>query len=724
MNGERGHMNGLVVRGADARLIVTEDAQPQDDASSWLKQAIGVLRCRWRLAALAAAITFAAVVVAGLLLVPRSQYAEATLVIHPVGDNLAEPVQQQSALPPDTSAIDTEVEILRSPAVALSVIKNLRLYKDPEFGGSPNAQPTDAVMRAVMGAFEGASRIRRIGLTYVVQVGFLASSADKARTIADAIVNAYMTRKMDEKLEMVARANRDLGSTLGALREQSLQAQARVEDYEGKYNLVGDNGTSLMESELSALNQQIADAQANAAEKNARLSAALSQAKDGSGGSDVGATLASNTIGALRQREADASATLTQLQTEFRPDYPAVQKATAQLNDIRRQLGMETARILSSLRADASVASRREASLLDSRQQVANTLASNNRARAGLLTLQQDADTAKKIYETYLTRASEVTAARSLQVVDATVESRAIALPGSFLTSWRFLGFIAAALAIVSGMAAVMFSEAWNHRIRSWKDVTRETGAPLAVALPDVTTLGITDDAISHFTNSPLMAGAEAFRTLRAYLSISAQQAKVIAVTSAVPGEGKTFTSVRLARAFAATGARVMLLDADIRRASASEYFAKSNFGMADVVEKSIPLEQALVKDAESGIWFLKASATREISGDVFGNDRIDAFLAKLSTQFDKVVIDTSPILGFADARILASKADCVLHVIHWDRTPVSMVHGAMEILRQSNARIAGIVLNKVNVKQQAYYGFADGSAYYHYYGTAYASPA
>jgi polysaccharide biosynthesis transport protein len=716
-------MNGLVLRGSGPRLIVAENEVQQRDGLPWLRHAVGVLRCRWRLAATVAAMTLGVVAIIGLLM-PHTQYAEATLVIHPVSDNLAEPVQQPSSLPPDTSAIDTEVEILRSPAVALSVVKNLRLYKDPEFGGSPKARPTDALMRTVMSAVEAGSRIRRIGLTYVVQVGFLASSAEKAKWIADGIVNAYMARKMDEKLEAVARANHDLGSTLGALREQALQAQAHVEDYEAKYNLVGDNGTSLMESELSALNQQIADAQADAAEKNARLGSALAQARDGSGGSDVGATLASNTIGALRQREADASATLSQLQTEFRPDYPAVQKATAQLDDIRRQLSLETSRILSSLRADAQVASRRESSLLTSRQQIASVLASNNRARAGLLTLQQDADTAKKIYETYLTRASEVSAARSLQEVDATVESRAISVPGSFLTSWRFIGAVAALLAILAALTAVMLSETWNRRIRSWTDVTRETGAPLAATLPDVTSLRQIENPASHFANHPQTIGAEAFRNLRAFLAISAQHAKIVAVTSSVPGEGKTFTSVRLARAMAATGSRVMLLDADIRRASASRYFEKPTFGMAEVVEKSIPLDQALVRDPESGVWFLKGAATREISGDIFGSNRIDAFLAKLSTQFDKVVIDTSPILGFADARILASKADCVLHVVHWDKTPTSMIHGAMEILRQSNARLAGIVLNKVDLRQQARYGFADASGYYHYYGSSYAQPA
>jgi polysaccharide biosynthesis transport protein len=94
--------------------------------------------------------------------------------------------------------------------------------------------------------------------------------------------------------------------------------------------------------------------------------------------------------------------------------------------------------------------------------------------------------------------------------------------------------------------------------------------------------------------------------------------------------------------------------------------------------------------------------------------------LAKLSDQFDHIVIDTPPVLGFADARILAAKAGRVLLLIRWNKTPASVVNAAMEVLRLCNARVTGVVLNKVDVQQQAVYGFADGSDYYHHYGSAY----
>jgi len=167
-------------------------------------------------------------------------------------------------------------------------------------------------------------------------------------------------------------------------------------------------------------------------------------------------------------------------------------------------------------------------------------------------------------------------------------------------------------------------------------------------------------------------------------------------------------------------GSQVVLLDCDLRRASASKFFAKPKFGIAEIVTQSIPTDEALIHDSKSEIWFLAGSATKNISGDVFSDDRIDDLLKELARKFDKIIIDTPPLLGFAEARILASKADCVLHVIRWDNTPASTVHAAVRILRQSNARLAGAVLNRVNMKRQAQYGYADGSDYYHHYGAAY----
>ena len=225
----------------------------------------------------------------------------------------------------------------------------------------------------------------------------------------------------------------------------------------------------------------------------------------------------------------------------------------------------------------------------------------------------------------------------------------------------------------------------------------------------------------THIADKPLTAFAESLRSLRAFIVLSPRaRTKTIAVTSSVPGEGKTLVSTCLARTLAAAGSKVVLLDCDLRNASASRLFNKSEFGIAEIFTNSVPVEQALTYDTNTGVWFLPGSTTDVKTGDIFCYDKLDALLRRLSEQFDHVIIDTSPLLGFADARILAAKADGVVFVVRWNETSVSLVRAATEILRQCGAKTVGAVLNKVNVKQQARFGFADGSDYYHRYGSAY----
>jgi len=714
-------VNGLVLNGQNG---LPTESWPDRNGPRHLpamRYAIGIARSKWKLGAGVAAAAFLLIVIGGILM-PHGRYAQALLVIHPIAQNLAQPTDQQAVLPPDTSAIDTEVEVLRSPSVAETMVRKLKLYQDPEFGGQANAQPSDALVKKVVSAVEARSTIRRIGLTYAVQVGFTASTYDKAQRIANGLSQAYLQRKLDEKLANVSQANRDLGSTLGDLRQQALDAESRVEQYKAANHLLGSEASASTETELSGLDQRISDARADSAAKMALLAAAVEQSKSGAGTADLNAQGGTGTVGALRQKEAELSATLAQLETEFQSDYPLVQKTKAELDAIRVHIRSETNRIVSGLRSEAAAAARKEESLMASRKQTEDLLASNNKARVGLLTLEQSAQSSKKIYETYLTRASEVAVARSLQRVDASVESKAMPMASSVFSDPKIVLLMAILAAMIAATMAIALSEMWSSRVRSWNDVVRVTGMPLAGFLPDV---GPSDvgDPTRHIANQPLTAFAEAFRNLRAYLTLSAKpgHAKVIAVTSAVPGEGKTLVSACLARTLAASGLRVVLLDCDLRKASASKLFARPRFGVVEVVSNSVPIERALAFDSAMGIWYLSGHSKDSKIADLFSTERIEELLQTLAQRFDRIIIDTPPLLGFADARLFAAKADQVLYVIQWNKTSASTVHAAVEILRQCCGRGPAAVLNRVDVKQQARYGFADGSDYYHHYGAAYA---
>jgi capsular exopolysaccharide synthesis family protein len=315
-----------------------------------------------------------------------------------------------------------------------------------------------------------------------------------------------------------------------------------------------------------------------------------------------------------------------------------------------------------------------------------------------------------------------MTAQRGLQQVDATVESHAIAQANPAYKSLRFVAMVAAIIAAIGGILAVLLSEMWTPRIRSADDVWRATSLPIAGLLPQVQILREPGNAAREIVDNPLTMVAEAFRNLGAYLSTSSRfgRSKIIAITSSVPGEGKTMSSLCLARTLAATGSRVVLLDCDVRRAGASQFFPKATFGIAEIFDQDIPMERALMVDSKTGLCFLAGSVGPEVPTNLFTGNQIDQLLETLGKKFDRIVIDTPPLLGFADTRLLVSKSDLVLHVVQWNKTPETVVRAAVRILRQCNARVAGVVLNQIDIEQQSLYGFADGSDYFQYYGSNY----
>lgn len=699
-----------------------------------LRHIAGVIWQRLGLGLLVAGGVTAAVLLFGVTRTPQYQ-AVGSVLIQPKRENLASAEPSQVGLPPDTSAVDTQVELLRSHALAEAVAAKLRLDRDPEFNpkakAATGAAPDPATLSRVADRLQARTEIKRAGLTYVVDVGVESESPLKAARIANSTMQTFLDRQLDEKVAAVSRANKELGASLEAMRKEAEVAEARVQQYKNANGLFSAQGATLAEQEVSTLNQQIALAKAETAEKRARLSAALTQVRSGGGGADVGAALGSETIRELRKKEAETSVRLAQLEADFKPEYPEVKRTQAQLNDIRTQIQSEINRILSSLRAEASAAAQREGSLLGSRGVAQGGLAANGQAQVGLLALQQRADSAKQVYEAYLNRAKDVAAQGSLQQSDASIASPA-AVPSK--KSSPNLPLFAAGgvlLGLLAGALSMLAAEFWGRSLRSGLDIERELGLPFAGLVPDYASVagkhrkkgpGAPAD---YMVDQPLSSFSEALRNLRAFLLFSGQSkpVKILALTSAVPREGKSMTSFCLARALALSGSNVVLVDCDLRVRGLSKLVGEPEKGLQHVVEGEADLEQALVRDARTGLWILPA-AEGVVPYDLFSRPECDAVLRRLAERFDYVLLDTPPILGVADARILAGKADRVLYVVQWNKTPLRAAQAAVQILRECGADVAGGLLTKVNVKQQARFGYADDSDYFGYYRNYYVQAA
>ena len=736
-------MNDLVTVAYEPPGYTVQSLPPGEPAERMhLRQLIGIMLQRAKLGLAVGAVVFLVVIGAFALKTP-AYTATGSMLVDTKGVNIATP-QQANTPQADTDLVDTQVEMLRSHALAERVVRRLKLYNDPEFSPSarpqffgliharqPIAQPTDRLVSAIADVTRRHLHVRRAEATYIVNVSFSASSPARAAQIANTYMDEFQRKQLDDKIAIVSRANGEIGASLEKMRADAERTEADVQRYKIAHGLMSADGATMAEQEVSTLNQQIAAAKAEHAEKAARLEAALGQLRSGGGGADVGAALGSDTIRELRKQEAELSVKLAQLKTDFKPEYPEVKRTQAQLDDIRAAIQSEINRILSNLRAEAQAAAGRESSLLASRGQAQGGLASNNEAMIGLVGLQQRADAAKGIYESYLTRAKQVAAESGLQQADASVNSAAAPPTEPSSPNMQLGVFLAFLAAVISAAAAVLIAEFWDKHLRSRLDVERELGVPFAGVLPDFRSVkpknlrGPDAQPQEYLVNHPYSGFAEAFRNLRAFLTISTRgdNAKLIAVTSAVPREGKSLTSFCLARTLALSGSRVCLVDCDLRQRGVSKLIGQGDIGIVEVVQDKASLEQALVHDPKSDCFVLRATG-KSIPYDLFSKPETDALFATLQERFDYVILDSPPILGVADARILAAKADRVLYLVQWNKTPIRAAQSATDILHECGANVAGALLTKVNVKDQARYGYGDSSDYYGYFKNYYIAAA
>jgi capsular exopolysaccharide synthesis family protein len=208
----------------------------------------------------------------------------------------------------------------------------------------------------------------------------------------------------------------------------------------------------------------------------------------------------------------------------------------------------------------------------------------------------------------------------------------------------------------------------------------------------------------------PFSSYAEAFRNIRANLQQGVEGGeppRVIAVTSALPREGKSTTALGLARALATSGSRVLLIDCDFRRSALNAMIGDPQIGLADVLEGKVKIAEVIIRDPRTSALILpwgRAPGAKELmSSSVF-----DEGLAALRDRFDHVILDTPPVLAVADARLIAAKADVTLMVSEWNKTPSRAASTAVDLLRSAGANLIGVALTKVDVRLHAHYGYGD----------------
>ena len=634
-----------------------------------------------------------------------------------------------SGLPATAAAVDTETQILMSPALAGRVVDKLNLTADAEFNSG--ATKNEGPLAAITGLFGGdravnaqqAARERavgrqrairslldritvsRVGLTYIIEVSAKSASPEKSALLANTYSELYLTQQLENKYDTTARANEWLSNRLESLRQDVESKERAVETYRAQNGLLSAEGSTLTEQAISGLNTQLVTSRADLAEREARLRGVEIELSSGKSGDAATEALGSNTISNLRERQADIARTYAEMSTKYGPKHPEMKRVQEEQADIQRRIDAEVSRIVTSLRNEVEIARNRVSSIQASLGVQQNDLAANNVGAVKLRELERDAQASRTLYEAFLSRSKQIAEQSGIEQPDARIISRASTpfSPSSPNTKLNLAFGLLLGLAL--GALAALALEMVEQSLRTPQDVQDRLNVTCLGSLPylDKRMRTIDQEIVppeSYVLHRPLSAFGEALRGVRASLFFSSpdRNVKVLAVTSALPDEGKTTTTLGLARISALAGSKTCIVDCDLRRRSATHALGLDvEKGLTEVLFKTATLDEVLQKDPGSGADVVPLAQAEFTPLDLFSSDAMRSLIDELRERYEVVILDTAPVLPLADTRVLSPLADTVLVVARWGRTPHSVVRSALDQLYAHGAHVAGAVLEGVD---------------------------
>jgi succinoglycan biosynthesis transport protein ExoP len=695
-----------------------------------------------------------------LINTPASYTAQATMIIDTHKNNVFQQQQLIGDSPVDTAMVESQVEVLRSENIALAVIKQLRLTDDPEFvgpGGGLLGGMVSAVAKLLQGeaplsetelgrraaeTFAKQLSVKREGLTYIIEVAFTSHDAAKAARIANATAEAYINDQLNAKYQATQRASMWLQERIAELRSQSTAADRAVVDFRNKNNLVNTGGRSINEQQLSELNTQLILARTQTAEAKARLDR-INEIVKTEPDATVTDTLHNEVITKLRQQYLEIKAREAEWSARYGVSHQATIQLRQQMLELRHSIGDELQRIAQTYKSDYEIARQREQALDKGVSDAVSDTQLSDQAKVALHDLESSAETYRTLYNNFLQRYTESVQQLSFPITEARVITAATppltrSKPKPTLTI-----LIASFLGLGLGMLIGRLRDLSDRSFRSSDQVEAVLGVPCISILPLVTRPQAAETAVprvipensrtiihqatvfSEIVNAPFSRFTEGVRAIKVAADLSSIDGakKVLGLTSALPNEGKSTISASLAELVAQSGARVLLVDADLRNPSLSRQLApRATAGLIEVVQGTKTLAETICIEPVTKLEFLPAVVSSKLAhtSEILASQKMGLLFERLKTVYDYIIVDLSPIAPVVDVRTTSTLVDSYVFVVEWGATRVDAVSHALTDARNVQEKLIGVVLNKANISMLNRYESHKGNYYKNRYYSRY----
>jgi len=636
----------------------------------------------------------------------------------------------------------TQFEILNSRPLVENVINALQLAEYPEYSADENSQifqlnwrewlpfalagqskPSQPeLLQEVIKIYYRHLTIEPMRDTQLVNVHFESADPALAASVANSHAQAYIQSILDARIAVTDSAASWMLERLAGLQEKLLDSERRLQAFREQEQLIDVEGLkSLPAREITALNSRLVEVRGELSQ--ARI--AYTQAFQGRNVlledlSGIPAVLDDRGVQELQTAEAQAQRKVAELVKRYGPEHTNMVAAQAELTKASENLRNQRRSVAEAIKIKFEAARAEEVELVRALNRAKQQYQTVGRKGSELLALQREADTNRELYDLFYNRLSETTATGGLESAPARIISPAVIPAKPTKPKKALIIGLVFVLSLMVGVTAVFLLEAVNNTIRSAADVEEKLKLPLLGMVPLLKAKGKPHGALGNvFFAKAESEFNEAIRTIRTGISLDNLEHphKVIIIASSISGEGKSTVALNLAHAFAQLE-NVLLLDADMRRPSIERALGlpKDKPGLSELLAEKSELAECVFRGGKGKVDVMSHGFIPPDPLQLLSSRRLANALLVLRRRYDRIIIDSPPLLPVSDGLVLSKQADAVVFVAKSDATSTRHIKQGLELLAGINARVTGVVVNQLDIRKAAKYSDYGYGGYYESY--------
>ncbi|MBM4348600.1 MAG: polysaccharide biosynthesis tyrosine autokinase [Deltaproteobacteria bacterium] len=650
----------------------------------------------------------------------------------------------------DTDYYQTQYKVLESRSLAKRVLYSLKLAEHPQFLPEPETpfqKWKSNILNPIYGLFTSSDeasdsgkhsieskretalinqflaklKIEPIRNSRLVKIHFDSDYPELSTKVSNTLAASYIQQSLETRFVATQQAKEWLTGQLDDLKAKVERSDEALQTFGSKHDIISlEEKENVIMQRLTGLNETLTKAESERMAKEALYRQTKELNFD-----SLPSLLENKLIMDLKQAHIQLEGQYMKLSETFKPEYPEMVRLKQQIKTVEKRLDAEINKIITGIKNDYESSLRKESLLRRAFEQQKSRVMEMKEKAIQYNILKREADTNKELYKGLLQRMKEAGVSAGIMASNIQIVDQAELPTKPYKPNKRLNLLLAAVVGLFLGVGLAFFFEYLDNTVKNSEDVEQLVRLPSFGLVPEISHerrkrlekgTSYPVELVTHGHPKSLLS--EAYRSIRTsiLLSFSEKPPKRILITSPNPGEGKTTAVINTAIALSQTGAKVVIIDTDMRNPRIHKIFAEENgAGFSTFLSGHADLESIVKKTEIPNLFYIPSGPIPPNPSELIGSTIFKNALDSLGDRFDHIVCDSPPVLGFADSLILSNSVDGVILLVVGGKTPRETLQRTKEILQQVNAKILGVVINRVDIHRSdyGYYYYK----YHHYYG-------